>query len=390
MRYPFIAAAILAAFSGAPAAFAETAEAAEEAPAAALPAINVATAEKRQLQDRIIATGLISAVEQVQVAPLVEGQPIEKLLADVGDIVTEGQVLAVLSNSTLLLQQTQFAASLAQARASLAQAEAQLVDATSAAAEAERVAERTDKLREQGSASQAAADSARANATSAKARLAVATQGLEAARAQLEMAEAQVENVALQLNRTEVKAPVAGEITNRNAEVGAIASGAAQPMFSITRDGALELKADVAESDVLRLAVGQKVNLRVSGATETLSGTVRLVEPAIDAVTRLGRARIVVDDATTVRAGMFAEAEIITDDREVIAVPVTAISSYEGKSVVMKLDGDTLSRVEVTTGIRDSRFIEVTSGLTEGDVVVAKATGFVRDGDRINPVPVTN
>ena len=91
---------------------AATPEAATTLPA---PHITVVTLAPRTLQDRVIASGLIGAVEQVQVAPLVEGQPVEALLADLGDTVTQGQVLARLSTSTLTLQKAQLTASLAAA-----------------------------------------------------------------------------------------------------------------------------------------------------------------------------------------------------------------------------------------------------------------------------------
>lgn len=143
------------------------------APEEILPAISVAPAVLHPLADRILASGLVGPVEEVQVAPLIEGQPIETLLADVGDMVAEGQVLAVLSKSTLELQRAQVNAAHAAAAATVAQAEAQLIEAESASAEAARVAERTAKLREQGSASQAASDTAGANAVAATARVMV-------------------------------------------------------------------------------------------------------------------------------------------------------------------------------------------------------------------------
>ena len=231
-------------------ALAETAAAATEAaPAVApvAPAITVSTVGKRVLRDRVIASGLIAAIENVQVAPLIEGQPIEALLADVGDLVEAGQILAVLSKTTLELQKSQFNASLASARATVAQAEAQMLEARSTAEEAQRVSQRTSALRQQGTASQAAADTAQSNAISATARVTVAVQSLEAARAQIALVEAQMANIDLQLSRTEVKAPVSGEITTRNARVGAIASAAGEPMFTIIRDNALEVLADVAD-----------------------------------------------------------------------------------------------------------------------------------------------
>ena len=90
---------------------------AEEAAAApvaeALPAISVVDVRARLMTDRVIASGLVAAVEEVQVAPLIEGQPLEELRADIGDMVTEGQVLAVLSRSTLELQRAEAVAALA-------------------------------------------------------------------------------------------------------------------------------------------------------------------------------------------------------------------------------------------------------------------------------------
>ena len=95
----------------------------------------------------------------------------------------------------------------------------------------------------------------------ATARVTVARQSLEAARAQLALQDAQRANVELQLTRTEVKAPVAGLITARNATLGAIATAAGKPMFVMERDGALELRADLAEADLPRLKPGAPARL---------------------------------------------------------------------------------------------------------------------------------
>lgn len=367
MRYPLVALFLLAAQP----LWAEAATQAEAPQAIPAPHITVAPVETRKLRDVIFASGLIGAVEDVRVAPLVEGQPIEELLADVGDQVQAGQVLARLSTSSLSLQKAQLNASLAAARAAVPQAQAQ-------ADEANRVAERSATLLAQGTYSQANADKANAAAISA-------TQGLEAARANLALVEAQLENVELMLSRTEVKAPVAGEITARSAQIGAIAS-AAQPMFAMIRDNALELRADVAEGDVLRLAPGQSVALHLAGDTAPRKGTVRLIEPAIDTATRQGRVRITIDEATGVRPGMYAMAEILVAERDAPAVPVTALGITPAGEIALKVTGDIARQVAVKTGIRDGGYVEILDGLQAGDSVVAKAGAFVRDGDRITPV----
>ena len=383
MRLSLAALTLAAALAPGPA----LAEAAPAPAAAVLPAITVSTVARVTLRDRVLASGLVGPVERVQVPPLIEGQPIRSLLVDVGDTVAAGQVLAQLSSATLELQKSQFLATLASARAAIAQVEAQLIEARSSADEAQRVNVRTTTLKNQGTASQAAADQAAAAAISATARVAVATQSLAAAEAQLTLVEAQIATVDLQLSRTRVIAPVAGVVVERNAQLGGVASAAGPAMFVLIRDGALELRADVAEPDLLRLAVGQRAQLVAVGTDAALTGTVRLVEPAIDTATRMGRARISIDAPEQMRAGMFVDASILVAERAGLAVPVTALGSGTEGTTVMRVRGGLVERLAVVTGIRDRGMIEIVSGLAIGDLVVTKAAAFVRDGDHINPVP---
>ena len=368
-------------------AFAEAAEPATSS----LPAITVSTVGTRLMRDRVLASGFVGAVERVQVQPLIEGQPIEALMADVGDNVAQGQVLARLSATTLDLQRAQFEASLASARATVAQADAQLLESQASGDEAQRVYTRTSALKERGNATQAATEQAQAAALSGTARVLVARQSLAAARAQVTLAEAQLANVELQRNRTDVKAPVAGKIVERNAQVGGIASAAGQPMFVIVRNNELELNAEVAEIDLIRLTPGQRAMIRGVGTVEPMNGQVRLVEPLIDTATRMGRARIWIEPGSPLVTGMFADAEILVAEHDATAVPVTAVGSADGKTTVMRVTDGLVQRVVVKTGIRDGGWVEIVTGLAPGETVVTKAGAFVRDGDRINPVPgVTN
>ncbi|MGV8987311.1 MAG: efflux RND transporter periplasmic adaptor subunit [Cypionkella sp.] len=328
-----------------------------------LPAITVTTVSTRKIEDHVLASGLIAPIEQVSVVPLIEGQPIETLDADVGDTVKAGQVLATLSTATLTLSQSQLNASLASAQAS--------------AADAQRTADRTATLLAQGSTPSATNDQAQAALISAK--------------AQVTSVQAQLDNVALQISRAQVVAPVAGLITTRNAQIGSMASAAGQPMFVMIRDGALELRADVAEADVPRVRQGQTATIRLASGVADLTGTLRLVEPTVDITTRVGRARIAIDKPELVRSGMYAEADILVATHDALAVPVTAVGSQGSEATVMLVKDGTVHRATITTGIREAGWVEVLSGLNAGDQIVAKAGAFVTDGDKINPVPtVTN
>lgn len=358
--------------------------------ASALPAITVSEVGRRVLRDRVVTSGLVAAVEEVQVQPLVDGQPIDTLLADLGDSVEAGQVLARLSGAALELQMRELVARRASVAASIAQSEASLIEAQSSAGEAGRVAGRNEELAAQGTIPRATADEATASAEAASARVAVAEQGIASAQAEGTLVEAQIASLALQIARTEVRAPVAGLVVGRNAQVGAIASAAADPMFTLVRDGAMEMRAELSERDLLRVEAGQAVTLSPVGAAESLTGSIRLVDPSIDLDTRLGRARIIIDDPFRVVVGMFLNAEILVAEAEVLAVPVTAVGTGSDGSTVMRVRDGAVERLSVVTGIRDGSFIGVsegtTGGLFEGDLVVTKAGAFVREGDRINPV----
>jgi HlyD family secretion protein len=379
--FPAILATLLSA--AAPALAADAAPAPETAPL--LPAIGVVEVIETTLRDRIVASGIVRPAETVLVQPQVEGQATEELFADVGDRVEKGQVLARLSDSALTLQRSQLVASLSAAEASVAQANAQIAEAEAARAEAIRARDRARTLREQGNIAQAALDDVESQALIAETRVNAAQQGLASAEAQVGLIHAQIADVDLSISRTEVRAPVAGVVAERNARIGAIASaGGGTAMFTLIRDGALELHADVVEADLLRLAADQPAAIRVAGLAAPLTGHVRLVEPTVDATTRLGRVRIALDDPAAVREGMFGEAEITVSERAGAAVPVTAMSA-DGS--VLRVDDGVVHRVPVTAGIRDGALVEIREGLGAGDLLVARAGAFVREGDRINPVP---
>lgn len=366
----------------------------ETAPAAsaevALPAITVSTVSRAVLRDRVIASGLVAAVEEIQVQPQYSGEAIEELLADVGDFVAAGQPLARLSGSALDLRRSELMASRAQAEASIAQSQANLLEAQANAEEAQRVARRNEALAEQGSVPTATAENTTALAATAAARVRVAEQGIASAEANLKLVDAQLASLELNLARIEVQSPAAGLIVARNATVGTVASSAGQAMFTIVRDGAMELRAEVSEQDLLRLQVGQTVTMTTIGGTAPLTGTVRLVEPSIDAQSRLGTARIAIDDDAAVRMGMFMTAEILVSEGETLVVPISAVKSGPNGSTVMLVQDGLVEQVSVTTGVRDAGMIEIVDGIVEGDLVVTRAAAFVRDGDRINPVPAAD
>jgi len=367
------------------------AEAENAASAGALPpAIIAVRADEAPITDRVLANGMITAVEEVLVAPQVEGLAIESLKADIGDRVEAGSVLATLSKDQLILQRSQLDANRAKAVAAIAQLGAQLAEVQSTAQETVKAGNRARKLADQGTYSTVQAEQAEAQATAALARIRSVEESVKVAEADIALIDAQVKDVELRLARTEVKAPVSGIVSARGARVGAIASGAAGPLFTIIKDGRLEMRADISEADMHRIAEGQTAEIHLIGAAKPVAGTVRLIEPTLNTTTRLGLARIEIKDDANLRAGMFADADIIVAERKAIIVPVTSVNMNGNGADVLKIEDGIAKLTTVTTGIREGGMVEVSDGLARGDLIVAKAGAFVRDGDRISPVEETD
>lgn len=359
-----------------------------------LPPILVAEAVERRIGDYVLATGSIEAVEEIHVSPLVDGLSIRTLIADVGDRVEQGGTLAVLDDEALLLEKSQLEARLAKAEAALIQFQAQLVEAEANSEEATRVADRAERLSANKTVSRSEVDRLKALATASDARLRSAEQTLSIAAADIKLARAQLDDIDLRLARTAVKASVGGVISARNAKVGGVVAGSGLPLYTIIRDGLIEMKAEVAEANLIKLAVGQPATVKLAGSSTTVPGKIRMVRPTVDPQTRLGTVHITVADAAKARAGMYASATIIAEERQAVVLPRTSVTSAHGVSTVHKVENGVVRRVPVTVGIQDGPFVEILSGLEAGELAVAKAGAFVRDGDRITPVklaqPFTN
>lgn len=355
-------------------------------PALNAPAIVVAPVSSRELTDHVLASGTIQPEEEVYVQPLVDGLSIKALAFDVGDHVKAGDTLATLTDDALLLQKSQLIANKAKVGAARAQLQAQLLDTKATADEARRQANRAATLSKTGTVSTSQADQLEATAKGAAARVVAAEEGLNANDADLKVVESQIDDIDLKLARTAVKAPVDGVISERNARVGAIASGAGQPLFTIIKNNAVELKADLAEEDIMKIAPGQKVQISLPGTAKTLDGKVLKVEPTVNATTRLGTVEIHIDNTDIARAGMYAQADIIVAQRNGLALPITAVTTGDKDTSARLVKDGVIHIVPVTTGIQDGGFVEVTSGLQLGDQVVAKAGAYVREGDHVRPV----
>jgi HlyD family secretion protein len=359
---------------------------AQEADLQRVPSVTVATATQAEVVNRVSIYGTLEPYREVLVHPLVTGFPIEALMVDVGAEVAKGDTLAQLNVDTLNAQLSQAKAEFARAEAGVRQAQSQITSAKASAAQARSVLERNQQLDRSGNVTQAALDQAVANSQTADAAVASAEDGLEVARAQVLQAQAQLDIAQLDLDHATIKAPTAGIISARNAQVGAIASSSAEPLFRMIQEGVIEVQADVIETELAQISVGDPAQLEIPGAG-TVAGTVRLVAPTVDATNRLGDVRVSLEGSNMLRTGLFAGGWIITDRHEGLTVPTTAILTDAKGDYLLEVQDNTLIRRDVTAGFIWNDIREVISGLDDGAVVVARASAFFSDGDKVNPVP---
>jgi RND family efflux transporter MFP subunit len=363
-------------------------EAAKQAPGSTDPfaaVVTVARVAPADFTETVLASGSLVAREEILVGPEVEGLRITEVLADEGQRVKKGEVLARLVADTLDAQLAQNDAALARTAAAVAQAKANIAQAEARLIESRNAYERAKPLRQAGHMTEAVFDQREQAARTAEAQLAAAKDGLKVSEAERAQVEAQRRELTWRRGRVEVTAPADGIVSRRMARVGGYAAGAADPMFRIVAKGEVELDAEIVETRLAAIKVGQPARVEVAGLGE-VPGTVRLVSPEVDKATRLGRVRVFLGDNPGLRVGAFARGSIVTANGNGLAVPASAVLyGPEGPTVQVVRAGRVETR-RVKTGLAAGAIVEVRDGLTKGDLVVARSGTFLREGDVVRPV----
>ncbi|MDO1557966.1 efflux RND transporter periplasmic adaptor subunit [Brevundimonas sp. 2R-24] len=333
----------------------KAAPAADERPGSAQ-AVTAATVISAPLPRVITASGTVSPWEEVPVGAETGGLVATAVYVDEGRYVRQGQPLVQLNDTLLRAQLRQQDAQVASARATLAESEAALA--------------RARELRERGFLAQAGLDQATARAATAQAGL----QAAEAARGE----------TAARVAQTTIRAPVSGQIISRSVTRGQIVQPGVE-LFRITRDGRLELDAQVPETELPLLRPGMTATIS-SDEAGTATGVVRIVTPEVDPQSRLGVARISLSAGSGLRPGMFARAQIDAGATGALVIPSTAIVYREGQPGVYVVGANnTVSFRRVTPGARQGDLLAV-QGVQAGERVVVQGAGFLGEGD---PVRVT-
>lgn len=389
--------------------------------------ISTTTAQIKQTDRKIEATGTVSPYELIPVMSQSSNLQIKEVLVDETDIVTQGQVLIRLDDSILQAELKQAEAGVAQAQARLAEvkagtrkeelqrarenvnfAEADLLQAESDLQLARTKLARNKQLEAEGAIPRDRLDelindesTKKFNVTKNQAKLREAKQKLAElqkgerqeviAQAQANLVEAQtrVKLVEARLKDTIIQAPVNGKIAERNARVGDVTSSFNdRKLLTIIEEGRLELQVKVPENQLKEIVSGQKV-LISSSATPNLplTGIVREINPIIDAQSRQGIVKVDLPDNHNLKSGMFVQTSIITNTKSSLTVPMSAVLPQRdstGVVYIVKPD-NTVKMQPVSLGeIINNEDITIISGLNVGDIIALKGVNYLQDGSKIS------
>jgi RND family efflux transporter MFP subunit len=305
-------------------------------------------------------------------------------------------VLATLEIPELADEVEQADAGVAASDAEVTRAEAEVARAGSAHDVAHLAAARLTSVSkaQPGLVAQQEIDEATGRDKVAEAQLATANAALAASRQQVAVARANQARTHALFNYASITAPFAGVITKRYADKGTMIQAGtssttqALPLVRLAEDDRLRLVIPVPESAVSHIRVGGAVDVRVPSLNRSFSGSISRFADQVDPATRTMHAEVNVPNQTgTLVPGLYALASIVLDQiPNALTVPAQALDRTDaGVSVLRVGASGVLERRAIRLGLETVDAAEVTSGLSEGDLVVVGTRSQLRPGETVQP-----
>jgi len=318
---------------------------------------DVATVQNSTLASGPSITGTIQPERRADLRAEVPAMVL-KVLKENGDTVKRGDLLATLDSTAI--------------RDALMSAEAAARAADQAHDQATRQFERMKTLRASGMASAQALDDAegRRNAT----------------QSDVEGAKARVVAARQQMQRTEVRAPFDGVVTERKVSPGDTAQ-VGKELLKVIDPTSMRFEALVSAENVGEVKAGQMVRFRVNGyGDREFAGKVRRVSPAANPTTR--QVELLVDfvgESQPKLAGLYAEGRIETGSHTSLTVPASAVLVEGDKKSVYRLKDAKIQKVALSVSDRDVRTGDyvLKGGLAEGDEVIRNPGTSLKDGQPV-------
>lgn len=359
------------------------------------PTVAVARASRQDLSRDLVLTGEFLPFQEVDLMAKVAGY-VKRINVDIGDRVRQGQLLAVLEVPEMADDLTRAEAAIQRHTADVARARDELRRAQSAHEMAHLSYTRLAAVLESkpGLVAQQEIDDAHSRDLVAEAQVSAAQSALTASQQQVKESQADQGRLKTMFNYTMVTAPFSGVITKRYADTGSMIQAGtasqtqAMPLVRLSENALLRLILPVPESFVPHVRNGESVEVNVPSLGRTFAGKVARFADKVQTDTRTMPTEIDVQNPQLVLVpGMYAEVHLTIDERkDTLAVPVTAVSSADGRATVYAVSSE--GRIEerpVSTGLQTAGHIEIRSGLTPGDLVVIGNRSQLRPGEPVKP-----
>jgi HlyD family secretion protein len=406
--------------------------------------VTIEAAEKRSIVEIVTASGKVQPVTEAKIAPDVSGEIVQILVKE-GDFVQLGDLLVRINPDIYESALDRVEASLNTSRANLANARARKSQAEAQFINAKASFERNQMLFNQDAISESEFDSARANFLVAQAEVEAGQQSVVAAEFQVKSAEAALREARESLTKTNIFSPMDGTISRLDAELGERVVGTSQfagtEILRIANLNEMELMVEVNENDIIRVNEGDTAMIEVdawlneefTGIVTSIANSALAQGLSVDQVTNFEvRIRILPESyqhlqkqdrphLSPFRPGMSASADIRTQIvSDVVSIPIQAVTTREGlqnqdkdnspeedgneesEELTDSNDDEQTTRIQeyvfvyadgevkltpVVSGIQDSNYIEIKSGLEESDQVVTgpfrAVSRALNDGDKV-------
>lgn len=337
--------------------------------------VTLASVHEQPVKASVFGIGTVEARYNYRLGPTTAGR-IKQVLADVGESVQAGQVIAEMDAVDLNARIQAAGLAVERATASIATAEAsfKLADTEN---------RRTASLASRQLVSQSNADVHKQEAVIAKS-------ALDVARKEQQRLQAEQQALQQQLANLSITAPVAGIITSREAEPGT-SLVAGQAILTLADPQSYWVKVRIDQSQAQGLQTGQTTAIVLrSNPQQALPGKLVRIEPVSDSITEERIAAVAIDQPpTSLSPGELAEVTILTSQKsKALAIPNAAIHQLERQAGVWKMDvNNRLSFTPVQTGIQtlDGQ-VEILNGLQAGDQVVIYTSKVLDASSKIKVV----
>jgi RND family efflux transporter MFP subunit len=328
------------------------------------------TQSPSQTNASLTASGYVVAQRKAAVASKGTGRLIWLGVVE-GDKVKKGQTIGRLEDNDIH-------ALLDQAKANLLLTQADLKDA-------ENSYNREKALLKTGSATKMEVDAA-------EARYLRVLASIDAAKANINSQEIALENML-------IRAPFDGTVLTKNADIGEIVSplGASlnsrAAIVTMADMSSLEVEADVSESNIEKIKVNQECDIVLDAYPDkSYEGYVAKIIPTADrskatVMVKVGfkhyDERVLPEMSAKVLFLSDKPKDEVKDEKSALIVPMTSVTNREGRDVVYLVREEKAVEVPVTTGRKFNAYVEITSGISDGDKVIDKVTDQIKNGIKV-------